>query len=369
MFIRIRLVSFAAFWLALAVSAPAQDYQIETVADGLDHPWSIDWLPDGRALVTERTGRLQVFGAGWEESTTVRGVPPVHAASQGGLFEARVGPDYRESGWIYLSYAHGAPDANATRLARARLRGDVLIDLEVLFTAQPLKDTPVHYGGRMAFLTDDTLLLGLGDGFDYREEAQKLDSHLGTIVRLGLDGAVPDDNPFVERDDALPEIYSYGHRNIQGLVVDAATGTVWQHEHGPRGGDEVNIIRPGENYGWPLATGGIDYSGALVSPWKTRPGMVDPLHGWTPSIAPAGLAIYDGEAFAEWHGDLLVAALVSGDLRRLEIRAGEIVNEESLFGEIGDRLRAVRVGPDGAIYVLTDARDGRVVRIAPSGRP
>lgn len=365
--IRIRLV-FAALLLSLSVSAPGQDYQIETLADGLDHPWSIDWLPDGRALITERTGRLRLFGADWNESTSVRGVPPVYAASQGGLFEARVGPDYAGTGWIYLSYAHGEPDANATRLARARLDGDALVDLEVLFTARPLKNTPVHYGGRMAFLADGTLLLGLGDGFDFREEAQKLESHLGTIVRLGLDGTVPGDNPFVGREDALPEIYTYGHRNVQGLVVDPATGTVWQHEHGPRGGDEVNVIRAGENYGWPLATDGIDYSGALVSPYETRPGMVDPLHVWTPSIAPAGLAFYEGEAFPGWTGDLFVAALVSGDIRRLGIESKEIASEESLFGGIGDRLRAVRAGPDGALYVLTDAQEGRVVRIAPSSR-
>jgi glucose/arabinose dehydrogenase len=364
-----RLTRLLSGLVLAALTAPtwAQDYQIETVASGLEHPWSIAWLPDGRALVTERPGRLRIVDDGRLLPEAVADLPPVYAAGQGGLFEALPGPRYAETGWIYLSYAHGTPGENATRVARARLADNELVDLEVLFTARPAKDTPVHYGGRMVFLPDGTLLVGLGDGFDDREAAQRLDSHLGTIVRIAADGGVPPDNPFADRDDARAEIYSYGHRNVQGLAVDADTGTVWQHEHGPRGGDEVNRIQPGANYGWPVATRGIDYSGALVSPFESRPGTVDPLHVWTPSIAPAGLALYTGDAFPQWRGDLLVSGLVSADVRRLSLDDGRIVGEQSLFGEVGQRLRDVRTGPDGLVYLLTDEPDGRVLRVHPAG--
>jgi glucose/arabinose dehydrogenase len=352
--------------VALLAPAAAEDYQIETLADGLEHPWAIGWLPDGRALITERPGRLRILDDDRLLPDPVAGVPPVVAASQGGLFEALPGPGYAEDGWIYLSYAHGTAENNATRIARARLSEHALIDLQVLFTARPGKDTPVHYGGRMAFLPDGTLLVALGDGFDYREAAQRLDSHLGTIVRLAPDGSVPDDNPFVADGDALPEIFSYGHRNVQGLAVAPDSGTVWQHEHGPRGGDEINVIRAGANYGWPITTHGINYSGALVSPFESRPEFVDPLHVWTPSIAPAGLAVYSGSAFPGWRGDLLVAGLVSADVKRLSVENGRVVARESLFGEVGERLREVRVGPDGFVYLLTDTDDGRVLRVRPA---
>jgi glucose/arabinose dehydrogenase len=360
----IRLLA-AVLLAAMTPPAAAQDYQIETVAEGLAHPWSIAWLPDGRALVTERPGRLRIVDRGEQRPRSVAGVPAVHSSSQGGLFEALPGPDYTRTGWIYLSYAHGTADANATRVARARLSDGALIDLEVLFTAQPLKDTPVHYGGRMAFLPDGTLLVGLGDGFDDREAAQRLDSHLGTIVRIRPDGGVPADNPFVGRDDALPEIYSYGHRNVQGLAVDPDTGTIWQHEHGPRGGDELNVVVAGGNYGWPVATHGINYTGALVSPFASRPDMIDPLHVWTPSIAPAGLALYTGDAFPQWRGDLFVTGLVSQDVRRLERGNDGVVEREALFQRVGERLRDVRTGPDGLLYLLTDSADGRVLRVRP----
>lgn len=369
---------FTAGALLTGVS-PAQDYQnghddqvgpgyrIETVAEGLDHPWSIAWLPDGRALVTERPGRLRMVVGDRLLDAPIDGVPEVYAASQGGLFEALPGPDFTTSGWIYLSFAHGTSEANATRVVRARLDGTRLVDHEVLFTARPAKNTPVHYGGRMTFLPDGTLLVGLGDGFDFREQAQKLGSHLGKIVRIDADGSVPADNPFIDTEGALPEIYSYGHRNIQGLVYDAQTGTVWQHEHGPRGGDEVNIIAPGGNYGWPVATHGIDYSGARVSPFTSRPGMIDPAHLWTPSIAPAGMTLYRGESFPEWQGKLLVAALAARHARVLTLDGDCVVDDEITLDEPGERLRDIRTGPDGAVWVLTDADPGKVLRIVPGG--
>ncbi|RFF32289.1 PQQ-dependent sugar dehydrogenase [Wenzhouxiangella sediminis] len=343
----------------------AQPLAVETHVDGLEHPWSMVFLPDGRALVTERPGRLRVIAAnGRLVEAPVAGTPEVYADSQGGLMGLALHPDYAENGWIYMTLAHGTAQANATRVVRGRLEEGAWTANEVLFTAQPFKDTPVHYGGRMAFLPDGTLLVSVGDGFDYREHAQRLDSHLGKIIRIHDDGSVPADNPFRSREDALPEIFSLGHRNPQGLVVEPGTGHIWSHEHGPRGGDELNLIRAGNNYGWPVVTQGVDYSGARVTPYTTRPGMIDPVHGWTPSIAPAGMGQYHGSLFSEWQGDLLVASLVEKTVRRVAIENGEVVGDAPLGLELEHRLRDVRVGPDGALYVLTDEKSGQIIRIS-----
>jgi len=359
-------LSLSAALMIIASTSHGRVYQIETVASGLEHPWSIAWLPDGTAMVTERAGRLRLLRDGELVDEPVAGVPEVYAASQGGLFEARPDPDFADNRYVYLSFAHGTPEANATRVVRGRLQGMELNEIEVLFTASPEKDTPVHYGGRMTFLSDGTLLIGLGDGFDFREQAQKLDNHFGKIVRIHTDGSVPADNPFVATEGALPEIYSYGHRNIQGLLYDAETDIVWQHDHGPRGGDEINIIEPGENYGWPVATRGIDYSGAMVSPFERRPGMIDPLLVWTPSIAPSGMTLYRGNLFPDWQGDLFVTALVARDVRRIDdVQAGSIGEQETMLDRLGERLRDIRTGPDGALYVLTDAGNGSVLRLSP----
>ena len=354
----------AAVLLAGCGPATAQDYQIETVAEGLVHPWSIAFLPDGRQLVTERAGRLRLISDGQLLPEPVRGVPEVFVQSQAGLFEVMLDPDYATNGWLYLSFAHGSASANGTRVVRARLEGHELHDLQVLFTVDPPRNTPVHYGARMAFLADDTLVIGLGDGFNFREDAQRLDSHTGTIVRINRDGSVPADNPFVGREDALPEIYSYGHRNVQGLVFDADNDILWAHEHGPRGGDEVNLVQPGRNYGWPVATFGVDYSGARITPYTSRPGMEDPRVDWTPSIAPSGMTIYRGEQFPQWQGDLLVTALVAREIRRVMLDGERVTGQEALFGEIGERLRDVKTAPDGSLYVLTDSPQGQVLRIS-----
>ena len=352
--------------LLISLSASLQGFQVETVADGLEHPWAIAFLPDGRKLVTERAGRLRLIDEDGElVSDPVSGVPQAFVRSQGGLMEVVLDPNHESNGWIYLSLAHGNGRANATRVVRGRLDGLRWIDNEVIFTATPTRNRPVHYGGRIAFMADGTLLLTLGDGFDAREQAQKLDSHTGTIVRIHRDGSVPTDNPFVDQPDALPEIYSYGHRNPQGIVFDHETGLVWSHEHGPKGGDELNLIRAGENYGWPVATHGIDYSGARITPYTSRPGMVDPLIDWTPSIAPAGMSQYRGELFADFDGDLLVASLVERSIRRIRLDGETVVTDEILPLEINRRLRDVRVGPDGAIYILTDHANGEILRITP----
>lgn len=353
--------------LAQAAAAPPA-YRIETVATGLEHPWSLAFLPDGRMLVTERPGRLRVIENGRLRPTPVAGVPPVFAYSQAGLFEALPARDFARSRVVYLSYAHGDGDANTTRLARARLEGPALEDLEVLFTAQPMRDTSAHYGGRMAWLPDGTLLLTLGEGYKYRDRAQQLDNHFGKVVRLNADGSAPRDNPFAGRKDALPEIYSYGHRNPQGLVHDAGSRRIYLHEHGPRGGDELNLLAPGRNYGWPAITYGVDYTGAQISPYTGKEGMEQPLVHWTPSIAPAGMTLYTGKLFKDWQGDLFVSALVERSVRRVRLREGRVAGQELLFKEIGERLRDVRTGPDGALYVLTDAPRGRLLKIVPAAR-
>ena len=351
--------------LALPALAHADhEVQVETVVEGLVHPWSLAFLPDGDALITERPGRLRRLHQG-QLSDPITGVPEVYAAGQGGLLEVLVDPLYRENSLVYLSYAHGSAEANATRVARARLVDGELQDLQVVFTARPWKDTAVHYGGRMCFLADGTLAIGLGDGFNYREAAQDLSSDLGKLIRIHADGVIPDDNPIRGRNGALAEIYSFGHRNIQGMVCDHATDRLIAHEHGPRGGDEINQIVPGANYGWPLATFGLDYSGAQISPFteveRTRP----PLLHWTPSIAPSGMAMVSGELFPQWRGDLLVTALAAKTLVRVRLDGRIVVEQQRLLEDLGERLRDVRMGPDGAIYLLTDSPEGRVLRLSP----
>ena len=369
---------------------PAPPLRVETVVTGLERPWSLAFLPDGRQLVTERAGRLRFIDEG-RLSPPIEGVPPVFAEGQGGLFDVLPHPDFGNNRLLYLSFAHGTPGRNATRLVRGRLDGETLVDVEVLFTAEPWKATPVHFGGRMVFLPDGTLLLALGDGFDHREDAQRLDDHFGVTVRLHADGRVPADNPyageagnaFLPGPDAVPGadsdaltrakpdkavrtgIWSHGHRNPQGLAVDARTGLVFAHEHGPAGGDEINRIEPGANFGWPIATHGRDYSGAAISPFTDYPGTVPPLLHWTPSIAPSGLAVMSGPLFPALEGELLVGALKARELRRVRLDAsGAVAGEATLLGGHG-RLRDVRVAPDGSVWLLTDADDGRVLRLTP----
>lgn len=361
---RLRITTIGVCAMLCAAAAGAQ-YDIDTVAEGLDFPWSIAFVPDGSMLVTERSGQLRLIRDGELRDAPVSGVPDVYAAGQGGLFDVVLDPDFKSNRSLYLTYAHGTRRSNATRVAKATFDGSALSGLTVVFTATPLKSTPHHFGGRLVFLPDGTFLLTTGDGFNYREEALKLDNHLGKVVRLNRNGTVPTDNPFVRRAGALPEIWSYGHRNPQAIVRDTDSGTVYLHEHGPRGGDELNVIEPGRNYGWPAITYGIDYSGASISPYTELPGMEQPLVYWVPSIAPAGMAYYDADLFPEWQGDLFVAALAERTIRRLDLENGQVVDQEVLFADLGYRFRDVRVGPDGALYLLTDSGSGKVLRVAP----
>jgi aldose sugar dehydrogenase len=342
-------------------------YKVADIAKGLDHPWSMAFLPDGSMLVTERVGRLRLIKGGSLQPQPISGVPSVHTGSQAGLFDIVVHPDFARNNIVYLTYAAGTSAANGTQVARARFDGGSLKDLRVIFTAMPLKGTDNHYGGRMAFLPDGTFLLTVGEGFEYREKAQDLSSDLGKIVRLNEDGTVPRDNPFIGQTSVRPEIYTWGHRNPQGLIFDAQSSRIYETEHGPRGGDELNIIVARKNYGWPVITYGMDYSGAYVSPYTQRAGLEQPVIYWTPSIAPSGLAMYRGDKFPAWRGDLFAGALAFKHLRRIHLDdQGNVVDQEQLLNDLHWRIRDVRAPPDGYLYVCTDETDGRVVRLEPA---
>ncbi len=355
------------FTTSAGQAATQVDYQIDTLAEGLAHPWSLAFLPDGSMLITEREGRLRIVRDGELLSEPVSGMPDVYVRSQAGLFDVLPDPEFDRNGWIYLAFAQGTNRSNATRVVRAHFDGAALHDVETLLTVEPAKNTPVHYGGRLLFLPDGTLLITTGDGFNYREQSQHLDSLMGKTLRIHPDGRVPDDNPFVAEPEARPEIWSYGHRNPQGLALDPADNQVYLHEHGPRGGDELHSLEAGHNYGWPVITYGKDYSGAEVTPFRERPGMTQPLTWWDPAIAPSGLAVYRGDAFPEWDGKLLVGGLVSRDVRLVRLTDDGAEDLGALFEEVGQRIRDVRLGPDGAIYLLTDSPQGRLLRVTPGG--
>jgi glucose/arabinose dehydrogenase len=360
-------LSLACVWLAPA-SAQTAAYRIETVSSGLAHPWSLAFLPDGRLLVTERAGRLRVIEPAADGRWVLRpdpvaGVPAVLARAQAGLFEVLPHPGFADNRLLYLSFAHGTPAANHLRVVRGRLDGTRLQDLQVLFTSQPAKTDTQHFGGRMAWLPDGSLVFGMGDGNLDRTDAQRLHTHLGKLLRIGADGQVPADNPYLRTEGARPEIYSRGHRNPQGMVV--VGDALYAHEHGSRGGDELNRILPGANHGWPVTTGGIDYTYARITPYRTLPGITPPLVEWTPSVAPAGMAWYDGARFPAWRGSLFVATLKERSVRRVPMAGGVPGAQELLFQELGERIRDVRAGPDGALWLLTDSPDGRVLRVVP----
>lgn len=359
---RVRIASLLIIVLLGHRLAAAQQYSIESVAKGLSMPWSLAFLPDDRILVTELGGQLRLLDNGALSEQPVEGVPQVYRAGQGGLMDVMVDRNFAANQRIYLSYAHGTRRANATRLVSARLVDGALLDQQVLFTASPLKSTPHHYGGRMAQMPDGSILLTVGDGFNYREQAQKLDNHFGKIVRIQADGTIPQDNPYIGEEGALPEIWSYGHRNMQAIVV-TGDGAVYSHEHGPQGGDEINLIQRGKNYGWPVITHGIDYNGARITPFTEYAGMQQPLVDWTPSIAPAGMTYYNGTLFPQWRGDLLAATLKEKSVRRIRIGGGTLELDERILPQLDQRLRDIRTAPDGSLYILTDGEEGELLRV------
>lgn len=343
-------------------------FRVVEVAGGLAHPWGLAFLPGGDMLVTERPGRLRRVRAGALDKAPIAGTPKVAARGQGGLLDVALDPRFAQNNLVYLSYSGDGQGGAGTEVMRARLEGGRLEGAEVIFRVSPKTRGDAHYGSRLLFAPDGALLVTLGDRYSLRNEAQNIRNHIGTVVRINGDGSVPDDNPFKGREGAMPEIYSYGHRNSQGIALRPGTAQIWQHEHGPRGGDEVNILKAGANYGWPAVTYGIDYSGAVISDKKEAPGMEPPVLQWTPSIAPSGMAFYDGDKFPQWRGDLFVGALALTHLRRIRLEGDKPAEQEVLLEDMGERIRDVRSGPDGFLYLLTDdPRDGKLLRLEPAG--
>jgi aldose sugar dehydrogenase len=349
-------------------SPAADNLTIETAASGLASPWAIAFLPDERMLVTERAGRLRIVAKGGSVSPPATGVPQVFARGQGGLHDVIVDRGFAQNGTIYFCFAMPVSGGAQTALARARLAdGDPprLDDVKVIFQQHGAPSSGNHFGCRIVQARDGNLFLTTGDHFRYRDEAQNLGNHLGKVIRITPDGAAPPDNPFVRQAGAKPEIWSYGHRNMQGAALHPQSGKLWTHEHGARGGDEVNIAEAGKNYGWPVITWGIDYSGAKIGVGTHRDGMEQPLKYWVPSIAPSGMAFYTGNLFPNWRGSLFVGALAGQMLVRLELNGEKVGSEERLLQNLRERIRDVRQGPDGALYLATDHSNGRILRVSP----
>jgi glucose/arabinose dehydrogenase len=349
--------------------ACAQSLRPVTVASGLDHPWGLAFLPEGRMLVTERPGRLRIVSMDGKISEPIGGVPEVAARGQGGLLDVVLDPKFTDNRLVYLSYSEPGTDdmgraGNGTAVARARLEGQRLADLKVIFRQQPKVNSTAHFGSRLAFARDGRLLVTLGERYSRREDAQTLDTHHGKVVRINPDGTVPTDNPYVARAGALPEIWNIGHRNMQGAAIHPATGELWSHEDGPQGGDELNIELPGRNYGWPVITYGREYvTGLKIGEGATRADVEPPLKVWIPSIAPSGMAFLTSDRYPGWKGNLFIGALAGQALVRLELDGRKVVSEERLLQSLGERIRDVRQGPDGWLYLLTDDDNGRILRI------
>jgi glucose/arabinose dehydrogenase len=362
----IALISISCAGEKTAVQSEKHSFNVVTLVEGLQNPWSIAWLPDGRMLVTERAGRVRIVGKDFRlDPQVVEGLPEIFVRGQGGLFEVALHPNYKQNGWIYISYSAPGEGGHGTELMRAKLDGHRLVEQQVLFRAQPKTRHDIQFGGRIVFDGKNHVFLTLGD-FGDMQRAQRLDDHAGSVIRLNEDGSVPLDKPFVGRKDAKPEKFTYGHRNIQGAALHPRTGELWIHEHGPQGGDEINIIRPGRNYGWPVITYGANYgSGTKIGEGTQKAGMEQPLYYWVPSIAPSGMAFYEGDKFPNWRSNMLVGSLKDEMLVRLELDGEKVTKEERLIkGAIG-RIREVRVGPDGLVYLLTDERRGVLARLEP----
>ena len=345
------------------------DLAVETIATGLVHPWGLAFLPDGRMLVTERPGRLRIVTRDGKLSAPVAGVPRVFASGQGGLLDVILDRAFAQNRIIYFCYAEPVSGGARTTMARARLADGEPPRLEqekAIFHQEGPLSTGLHFGCRIVQMPDNNLFLTMGDHFTFRDEAQNLANHLGKIVRVKPDGSVPPDNPFVGNSRAKPEIWSYGHRNSQGAAINPASGKFWMHEHGPRGGDEVNIPEAGKNYGWPVIGYGIDYSGAKIHESTHKEGMEQPIYQWTPVIASSGMAFYQGDLFRQWKGNLLIGGLVCRCVARLELNGEKVTKEERVLRDLNERIRDVRAGPDGALWLLTDNQAGRVLRVVPA---
>ncbi len=358
----------ACMWApAAADTYESQHYTLRlvTVVDELDEPWSLAWLPDGRMLVTEQKGRLRIVTAGGEVSPPIKGLPKVAYGNQGGLLDVIVDPSFESNRTIYFSYSEPGEGGTGTAVARAVLDGDQLADVKVLFRQFPKTGSGKHFGSRLVIARDGTLFITIGER-GQRKRAQDTTVNRGQVIRIHTDGRIPENNPFVGKTGYRPEIWSYGHRNPQGAALHPETGNLWIHEHGAAGGDEVNIPLPGRNYGWPVIAYGRHYSGAKIGEGSHKPGMEQPVYYWDPSIAPSGMAFYTGDKFPEWKGNLLIGALKFRLVARLTLDGETVRDEERLLKGVGERIRDVRQGPDGYVYLLTDSRNGRILRIEPA---
>ncbi len=364
--------ALAAALLAATAAAPQTHrsdehaFRVVTLAEGLEHPWSLGFLPDGRMLVTERPGRLRVVSQGRLEPQPVAGLPPVAEHGQGGLFDVALHPEFAKNGFVYFAFAARGADGVGTELARGRLEANRIENVQVLFRQSPKGTTGRHFGGRIVLDRAGYVYLTLGDRGEM-ERAQRPNDHAGSVIRLHDDGRVPKDNPFAGKPGWKPEKFTLGNRNMQGAALHPQTGELWTHEHGPQGGDEVNVIRAGANYGWPVITYGRNYgTGTRIGEGTHKAGMAQPLHVWVPSIAPSGMAFYTGDRFPRWKGDLFVGALKDRMLVRLRLEGGKVLKEERLLKGALGRIRDVRSGPDGYLYLLTDESDGVLVRLEPA---
>jgi glucose/arabinose dehydrogenase len=335
--------------------------KVETFAEGLEFPWGLAFLPDGRMLVTERPGRLRIVDKNGEKPEPLKGVPKVFAEGQGGLLDVALDPKFAENGIVYLSYSEPSEGGRAgTAVARGKLGTEGLENVEVIFRQTPKTDDDLHYGTRLVFAPDGKLFVTLGERFKFAP-AQNLTSTLGKVVRINPDGSVPQDNPFVGREDTLEEIYSYGHRNPQGVAIHPETGKLWENEFGPLGGDELNIVEPGKNYGWPVVSWGKHYDGKDIPDPPTHPEFVDASYHWSPVISPSGMTFYTGDAIPAWKGNLLISGLTSQGIVRLTLDGDKVADEERI--KLGKRIRNVVQGPDGAVYALTDQKKGKILRL------
>ncbi len=362
--------------LATAADAPRSPtprsqpdvFSITTVAKGIEHGWGFAFLPDNRILVTERPGRMRIVGTDGSLSAPLQGLPRIAVVGQGGLLDVTLSPDFATDRLVYFSFAEAGDGGVGTAVARGRLAASSLENVQVIWRQQPKVDGGNHFGSRIVFRGDGTLFITLGDRYSHREKVQNLGTTIGKVVRINADGSVPRDNPFVGRAGALPEIWSYGHRNVQAAALHPQTRELWTIEHGARGGDELNNPQAGRNYGWPVITYGVDYSGEKIGEGTAKAGMEQPVYYWDPVIAPAGAVFYTGQAFAQWQGDLFVGSMNPGGLVRLDLEDGRVRQETRYLGELRERIRDVQQGSDGLLYVLTDESRGRVLRLAPKKR-